>query len=357
MNGSSPEIQAVDLFSGPGGLTLGMKAAGITPLCSVELRPDAVATYKSHTPDCDHYCRDIREVDLKKYRGAAALLYGGPPCQPFSTGGLRKGSKDTRDMLPAFLAAVETVVPDAVVMENVPGLIVQSRIHYLHDALASLRRMGYLPSWRILNASHYGVPQNRRRLFVVALKTRVFCFPKPTHGPDASLPLVPTSAVVSLTAPLGNPPDCPVVYAKYPDLRPSPYAGQVYNGGGRPIDLAKPCHTILASAGGHKTHWVDTQSVATAYHKHLTEGGEPWKGTVLGARRLTLEESALIQTFPRSLKFAGPRSSQYKQVGDAVPPLLAEHLARAIVRQMQGENPDAATHLPSMESPQLLWQS
>ncbi len=260
-------------------------------------------------------------------------------------------------MIPAFLAAVDTVRPDALLMENVPGLLVQSRIHYLHGVLASLRQLGYTPVWRLLNASHYGVPQNRRRLFVVAFKKQVFWFPKPTHGPGTVNALVPTSSVVSIEKPLGEPPECPVVYAKYPDLRPSPYAGQIYNGGGRPIDLSKPCHTILASAGGYKTHWVDTQGIAPKYHSHLKDGGAPWEGSVPGARRLTLEESALIQTFPRSLAFAGRRSSQYTQVGDAVPPMLAEHLGRAIVSQMHGETPSEATHLPSVEAPELLWQA
>ncbi len=344
-------VLAVDLFSGPGGLTLGMKAAGVEPICAVEMRPEAVETYKKHTPDAEHHCKDIREVSFLKYRGAARLLYGGPPCQPYSTGGLRKGSKDGRDMIPAFLAAINEVKPEAVVMENVPGLVVASRIHYLYGVLQSLQLLGYTPAWRVLNASHYGVPQNRRRLFVVALKGRSFWFPKPTHGPDADRPVVPTSSVVSISEPLGEPPDCPVVYAKYPDTRPSPYAGQLYNGGGRPIDLSKPCHTILASAGGYKTHWVDTEDVAPKYHQHLRAGGAPWEGAVPGARRLTVEESALIQTFPAWLTFAGKRSAQYTQIGDAVPPMLAEQLARAVLAQMEGGNADESTHLPSMGAP------
>ncbi len=333
-----------------------MKEAGVEPICAVEKRPEAVETYKKHTPDAEHYCRDIREVDLAKYRGAARLLYGGPPCQPFSTGGLRRGSTDSRDMLPAFLAAVETVQPEAVLMENVPGLVVASRIHYLHGLLDSLRKMGYMPAWRVLTASHYGVPQARRRLFIVGLKDRMFWFPRPTHGPDTDKPLVPASTVVSIAKPLGLPPDCPVVYAKYPDLRPSPYAGQLYNGGGRPINLSRPSPTILASAGGYKTPWVDTQDIAPKYHRHLHEGGLPWEGSVPGARRLTIEESALLQTFPKWLTFAGKRSVQYTQVGDAVPPMLASHIARALIAQMEGAVPDESTHFQPLTSTELLWQ-
>ena len=251
-------------------------------------------------------------------------------------------------MLPAFLAAIETVQPDAVFMENVPGLVVASRIHYLYGVLNSLRKLGYVPAWRVVNASQYGVPQNRRRLIVVGLKGRSFWFPRPTHGTDAPKPLIPASSVLSLKRPLGEAPACPVVYAKYPDLRPSPYAGHIYNGGGRPIDLSRPCPTILASAGGYKTHWVDTENIAPKYHEHLFGGGAPWEGEVPGARRLTVEESALLQTFPPSLTFAGRRSAQYTQIGDAVPPMLAEHLGRALVAQMQGDTPDESTHLPPL---------
>lgn len=348
-------LRALDLFSGPGGLTLGLKEAGIEPIAAVESRPEAVATYKKHTADAEHYCKDIREVDVSKYRGAARLVYGGPPCQPFSTGGLRKSTSDKRNMIPAFLAAIAAVRPEVVLMENVPGLVVASRIHYLHDILGQLKKLGYQTSYRVLNAAHYGVPQKRRRLFVIASKGKAFWFPKPTHGPGTGTPMVATSTVVHPDRPLGEPPDCPVVYAKYPDLRPSPYAGQIYNGGGRPIDLNEPCHTILASAGGYKTHWVDTENVAPRYNRHLKNGGKPWEGSVPGARRLTIEESALIQTFPPWLTFSGSRSAQYSQVGDAVPPLLARIVGQSLLRQLNGLRPDESDHLPPIVAPGMLW--
>jgi DNA (cytosine-5)-methyltransferase 1 len=104
----------------------------------------------------------------------------------------------------------------------------------------------------------------------------------------------------------------------------------LFNGGGRPIDLGAPCHTILASAGGNKTHFIDTLGLVPAYHAHLSKGGKPRTGTLEGGRRLTPEESALIQTFPRATKFCGARSSRYTQIGNAVPPLLAEALGRTL---------------------------
>ena len=347
-------MQAVDLFSGPGGLTLGLKRAGVIPICSVERNKDAVATYKLHTPGIEHHADDIRSVDLGRYRGQADLLYGGPPCQPFSTGGLRKGSKDERDMIPAFLAAVAGVQPKVVLMENVPGLLVQSRRHYLDKLLADLTALGYQPSWRVLLAADYGVPQKRRRLFIVAFRDHTFWFPKPTHGPGGSKPHVAAGTILK-HEPYGEPNNCLVSYAPDIDIRPSPYAGHVYKGGGRPIDLACPCPTVYASAGGNKTHWVDTLNIVPEYHRHLMAGGKTREGIVPGARRITVEESSLIQTFPKSMKFCGSRSSQYTQVGDAVPPLLAQVLGTAIIAQFNGKTPHEQTHYPSAETQPLFW--
>lgn len=333
-------IKAIDLFSGPGGLTLGMKRAGIETIACVEKRKDAVDTYTRHTPDAIHFADDVRKVDFAQFRGKVDLVYGGPPCQPFSTGGLRRGKADARNMFPEFLRALDEIKPSAFLCENVPGLATKSRIENLTELLLELELRGFKVVWNVVSAADYGVPQKRKRLIIVGLRDAEFLYPSATHGPGRAMPHVPTSAVVSKEAPLGEPPDCPVVYAKFPDPRRNPYAGHVYNGGGRPIDLDAPCHTILASAGGYKTHWVDTLDIAPEYTAHLMEGGEPREGHVPGARRLTVRESALIQSFPAAMEFVGSRSSQYTQVGDAVPPDLAEALARALVHQMEGRAVD-----------------
>jgi DNA (cytosine-5)-methyltransferase 1 len=136
--------------------------------------------------------------------------------------------------------------------------------------------------------------------------------------------------VLDASAPTGEPNPAIVTYALRPSLRPGPYHGHLYNGGGRPVDLARPAPTLLASMGGNKTPWVDTLGVVPEYHAHLLAGGEPRSGRVPGARRITVEEAAQLQGFPKGAVFAGPRSSQYRQVGNAVPPLLAEHIGRAL---------------------------
>lgn len=323
---------------------MGLKKAGISPVLSIEKSKDAVDTYSNHT-GCEHYCGDIQDFNFAKLRKKVDIIYGGPPCQPFSTGGLRKAQNDSRDMIPFFLKAIEEIRPYVFLMENVPGLAVKSRLHYLNNILSSFEALQYKVNWRILHAVDYGVPQKRKRLIVVGCRDSLLFFPKPTHGPDTENEYVESGSLLSKDKPIGTPPASRVKYAKYPDLRKSPYAGHLYNGGGRPVNLQEPCHTILASAGGYKTHWVDTLDIAPKYHKYLMDGGKPKEGYVDGARRLSVEESALLQTFPGDLVFCGSRSSQYTQVGDAVPPKLAYAIGKAVVEQINGTNIDWGNYI------------
>jgi DNA (cytosine-5)-methyltransferase 1 len=291
--------------------------------------------------------QDICEIDFRQYWGHLDTIVGGPPCQPWSLGGLRRGHADPRDGIPQFTRALYEASPRAFVLENVAGLAkgeTRSTFELIIRVLSGERpladllgdqvdkeaRLDYTVNWRVLQAADYGVPQNRQRLFVVGVREGTsFPWPAPTHGPGRPLAHVPAGSVISPEV-LGEPNPSIVTYASNPSLRPDPYHGQIYNGGGRPIDLAKPAPTMLASMGGNKTPWVDTQGVVPNYHAHLMAGGQPRSGKVPGARRITVAEAASLQTFPAWLRFAGSRSSQYRQVGNAVPPALA----RAVARQL-----------------------
>lgn len=331
------EMKAIDLFSGPGGLSIGLKRARIEIKACVENNKDAIETYMNHDSKAEHINKDIREICFEHYRGKIDIVVGGPPCQPFSVGGLRKGKSDKRDMIPEFIRCLDQIKPEAFIMENVPGLTFRKALPYFNSVLQKLKSSGFLLNWAILNSADYGIPQKRKRLIVLGARNSHLRFPAPSRGPAGNLPYVKALDVLG-NEPIGESPNCPVKYAKYPDLRPSPYAGHLYNGGGRPIDPEGPCHTILASSGGYKTHWIDTEGVAPQYHTHLCSGGEPWEGEVKGARRLSVEECAILQTFPRDMVFLGKRSSQYRQVGDAVPPDLAHVIGTAVLSQLSNNH-------------------
>ncbi|HEX4345776.1 MAG TPA: DNA cytosine methyltransferase [Solirubrobacteraceae bacterium] len=323
-------LPVVDLFCGAGGLSLGLTRVGFVPVAAVEIDHYACETYRSLHPRTDLLHADIRQVSFRRLRGEVAVVVGGPPCQPFSTGGLRRGAEDPRDGFPAFLHVLDEVQPDGVLIENVAGLGRGSTAAYLRALLDELADRGFVVSWTTLAATDFGVPQRRERVFIVGTRNGRFDFPLPTHGPGRRHPWLPAGSVLSVDEPFGDPNRSIVTYARKPDLRPSPYDGLLFNGGGRPIDLAAPARTILASAGGNKTPFVDTLRIVPAYHAHLMDGGRPRSGRVEGARRITVAESAALQTFPGEARFAGPRSAQYTLVGNAVPPCLAEAVGGAL---------------------------
>lgn len=319
---------AVDLFSGAGGLSLGLEAAGIESVCAVEIMKDAAATYSALFPRAVVHNCDIAEVDFHAYRGVDVVA-GGPPCQPFSVGGLRRGQQDQRDFLPEFVRAVLEIQPRAFIMENVPGLI--SFAPYLRSVLAPLFDLYKVSEPQVVNAADYGVPQSRRRLVIIGNREGVE-FKMPPGSPNAH---VPAGSVLTAT-PLGESNPSKIIFAKNPDLRPNPYHGHLFNGGGRAIQLDKPSPTILASAGGNKTHFLDLEDRIPAYHAHLARGGAVATGELQGARRITVAESAALQSFPSGMTFAGRRSSQYTQVGNAVPPKLAQAVSEELIERVLG---------------------
>lgn len=330
-------IYTLDLFSGAGGLSLGFAAGGFKTLAAVEIDKSSVETFSIHTPRAEIFDTDICDVSFKNLKGKVDLVIGGPPCQPFSSGGLRAADLDHRDMVPEFIRAVEEVHPFAFVMENVPGLAVNDRISYLNSIILHLTSLGYQVTWKILKAEEYGVPQKRRRLFLVGMKDRTFIFPKPSHGDLAGLRSFIKVKDLITKGPRGIPNPSRVFYAKKVALRPSPYHGLLFNGGGRALDFEQPAPTIISSAGGNKTHFVDTLGIVPDYHAYLMNGGIPREGSVPGCRRVTVLESALLQSFPECIQFAGPISSQYRQVGNAVPPVLAEALGKSLYEQMNSK--------------------
>lgn len=335
-------ISFLDLFAGAGGLSIGLHTAGFEPIGAVEIMEDAAKTYEGHH-DVEVDRRRLEEIperELRALRGKVPLVAGGPPCQPWSTGGLRRGDEDDRDGFTGMFRALDLIKPDAFIVENVAGLECGKTRSYFLGLLHVLEDvLGYKVKAQTLNAADYGVPQQRHRTFIVGLREGQFKFPTPTHGPGCSKPWG-TAGDVLTDEPMGDPNPAIVTYAKNPDLRPSPYDGLLFNGGGRPINLNAPARTILASAGGNKTPFIDTLGIVPEYHATLWDAkrGKPREtykeairvGLVPGARRITVAESAALQTFPEGMEFEGRRSSQYTQVGNAVPPKLATAVGRAV---------------------------
>lgn len=322
--------EAVDLFAGAGGLSLGLQAAGFEIRGAVEHDGDAAATFRHLHPGAKLHEGDIAAADYSDFEGLD-LVAGGPPCQPFSVGGKRLAEDDPRNGFPQFIRAVREIRPKAFLFENVAGAVSSTKRPYFEWMLRELQACGYRAVWTCINAADFGVAQRRLRVFAVGLRSHAtFEFPPPSHGSDGDEEWIPARSVLDPHRPLGTPNTAKITYARRPDLRPSPYDGHLFNGGGRPLDLERPSPTLLASMGGNKTPWIDVLNVVPAYHASLLNGELPRSGEVLGARRLTVCEAALIQGFPAGVSFVGRQSSQYRQIGNAVPPVLAHRIGEAL---------------------------
>ncbi|HEY8782275.1 MAG TPA: DNA cytosine methyltransferase [Mucilaginibacter sp.] len=288
----------LDLFAGCGGLSLGFEAVGYKTI-GFEMDASASDTYNKNL---NGKCHTIK-LDIEFGYPKAEIIIGGPPCQPFSVGGNQRGIEDARDGFPIFIDAVKKLQPKVFMFENVRGLLYTNK-WYFELVIKELRKLGYLISYRLLNAVSYGVPQNRERLFVIGHKTK-FDFPKrgnrKTIVGDAIGDLMYQSSSESkfLTSSMDQ------YVAKYEK------ASACIN----PRDLYpdRPARTLtcrnLAGATG------DMQRV------RLKDGRR---------RRLTIQEASRLQSFPDWFEFIGNETSQFNQIGNAVPPLLAWHLANAI---------------------------
>jgi DNA (cytosine-5)-methyltransferase 1 len=288
----------LDLFAGCGGLSLGFEAAGFKTV-GFEMNPDAAKTYNRNLKGECH----TEKLDLDFVYPKADIVIGGPPCQPFSVGGNQHGVNDARNGFPMFIDAINKVKPRIFMFENVRGLLYSNK-WYLDIVLEQLKDLGYSIEMQLLNAVNYGVPQNRERLVVIGHNAK-FGFPetektKTTVG-DAIADLMQTVPVESkfLTAAqdvyIGN-------YER---------ASKCIN----PRDLYadRPARTLtcrnLSAATG------DMQRVK------LPDGRR---------RRLLIREAARLQSFPDNFVFEGNETSQYNQIGNAVPPLMAYKIALSV---------------------------
>lgn len=291
-------FNAIDLFAGCGGLSLGFESCGIRTT-GYEMEPDYVATYRANLAG---HCECVR-LDTKQEYPDVSVVIGGPPCQPFSVGGKQLGLKDSRDGFPVFVDAVEKTNPDIWVFENVRGLLYRNK-HYFDEILARLKGLNYIVEYRLFNVVNHGVPQNRERLIVVGHRGE-FHFPSEERYTVAAGEALEELACVV-------PDDAKFLTASM-DRYVANYEKASKCVTPRDLHLDRPARTLtcrnLAGATG------DMQRI------RLPDGRR---------RRISVREAARLQSFPDWFAFQGTETSQYYQVGNAVPPLFARKIAESV---------------------------
>ncbi len=381
-------LRSVELFSGAGGLALGMAKSGFQHEMLVELNRDAIDTLirnhdegQAQIKDCNIKHDDIKNISFEGYKGRISVVAGGPPCQPFSLGGKHKAFNDHRDLFPQAVRAVREAQPESFIFENVKGLLRKnfsayfgyiilqltypnmikddeesweshlSRLEEIHTK-GNYQELKYNVVFRLLNAADYGVPQRRERVFIVGFRSDLgveWSFPKATHSQDALLwdqwgtgdywkrlnvpkserPVV-NETIKKLSSKLYN------RYCLFqPEEKPWVTVREVIS------DL--PCpksnngfnnHEFKDGAKsypGHTGSPIDEPSKTLKAGDHGVPGGENMIRFNNGSiRYFTVREAARIQTFPDDYHISGAWGECMRQIGNAVPVRLAEIVAKSV---------------------------
>lgn len=327
---------SVELFAGAGGLALGMEKAGFSHILLNEIEPDACATLRNNRPDWNILEQDVRTVSFEQYRGKVDFLSGGFPCQAFSYAGKQGGFNDTRGTLFFELArAVKEIQPKVFMGENVKGLVAHDGGKTLETIKNVIKELGYtLVEPRVMRAILYQVPQKRERLILVAIRNDIadkvrFNWPDPFHRIMTLRDAFYKGELYDTDVP-------PSVGQKYPEKKRKVMELVPMGGYWRdlPVEIQKEYMGGSFELEGGKTGMARRLSLdepsltlTCAPAQKQTERCHPTE-----TRPLTVREYARIQTFPDDWKFAGKISSQYKQIGNAVPVNLAYAIGRSLIR-------------------------
>ena len=333
-------VRAISLFSGAGGMDLGFRRAGVKVVWANDFNLSACETYRANLGDEIRY-GPIADFDYRSLP-SCNLVFGGPPCQGFSVAGKMDPDDPRSQLVFEFQKVVEVKRPRFFVMENVAALGRLAKFAAVRERLLEgYGRMGYNVQFKILNSQYYFTPQRRERLIMIGTTGRAceIMFPCP------STELVTSRDVLKKFGPpgsIGNQGVCEarISCAKNPVLRSSPYAGMLFNGLGRPIDLDRPCQTLPASMGGNKTPILDTRRLRNPdapdwlrmLHAKAMRGVDISRLKIPPfVRRITVSEAAALQGFPPDFRFCGSKGEQYKQIGNSVPPPFARAIAECIM--------------------------
>lgn len=355
--GDIPEIVALSFFSGAMGLDIGMKNGGISALLACEFNKYCRMTIAANEPDMaligdiNKYEPDeiLRMANIPEGR-KVDVIFGGPPCQAFSTAGARRALADERgNVFLRYIEIVEKIRPTYVVIENVRGLL-SAPYPYKDIAepikggalcviLDRLKEAGYTISFELYNAANFGAPQIRERVVMIGkLGGAKVPYLSPTHDESGRYGLLPW---ITLREAVEDIEDKPHHYVEFPEKRLKFYRmlkeGQYWKD--LPKDIQEEAMGATLKLGGGKTGFFRRVAFSRPSPTLVTDPTMPATDLCHPTenRPLSVEEYSRIQGFPDDWEICGPINEQYKQIGNAVPIKLGEAIARTIIADMNGE--------------------
>lgn len=370
--GEKNRFTCIDLFAGAGGFAEGFLRAGVDILLANDIWEPASLTYRENHKDIDFILKDIYDLDgkellkrLKLGQGELDIIIGGPPCQGFSTVGKRNKNDPRNSLFKEYLRIVNILKPKIFVMENVTGILSMERGRVLKNIISSFRDIGYKIQYRVLNAADYGVPQIRERVIFIGTRLDIdIIFPKPTHTSSIEMNFLEGKLKphITLWEAIG---DLPRIEAnekateyimepqnEYQRARREGSKGLTLHESGKHspklIKMMKyipegasvweiediPKDLIPTSGYGNTYARLDSKLPGMTITRNFSCISSSRCIHPFSNRGLTAREAARIQSFDDKYTFIGNKSDVALQIGNAVPPLLAESIGKSIVKML-----------------------
>ena len=312
-------MNSLELCAGAGGQALGLERSGFEHEALVEIDVPACATLRLNRPQWNVIEGDLGLFDARPYRGVD-LVAGGVPCPPFSKAGKQLGANDERDMFPQAIRIVDETRPQAVMLENVRGLLDTVFADYRQNISRQLKAMGYWSDWHLFNAADFGVSQLRPRVVCVAIRNEVAPF---FRWPAPSLKLPPTVGVLLHDLMKANGWHGADAWQQRANrIAPTLVGGSKKHGG---PDLGPTRSRLAWAALGVDGRGLANEAPAADFE---------------GMPRLTVRMCARVQGFPDDWQFTGKKTPSYRQVGNAFPPPVAHAVSAQIASAIE----HAASH-------------
>lgn len=347
-------LKVIDLFCGAGGLSCGFERAGYRILLGIDNDKMALETFKANHKGAQTICGDITEVsyekDIKPLLGGQIVdvIIGGPPCQGFSLSGPRNFDDPRNKLYLSYIRLVKEIQPRAFVIENVPGLVALFDGQVKDSIIERFSEMGYTMKYKILCAADYGVPQNRKRVVFVGLKDPNLDFAYPPTTQDQVTCEMALSDLPPLEDTLGE------EIQSYATAPQNEYQRIMREKSSTVINHIAATHSekvqhiisLVPDGGNYKDlpeEYINTRNFHVAWTRFASQKPAPTIDT--GHRHHfhykynrvpTVRECARIQSFPDDFHFLGNKTQQFRQVGNAVPPLMAEKIAEQLAIALGG---------------------
>lgn len=338
---SKPTLNFIDLFSGAGGLSCGLELAGMKCVLGVDMDKHAIETFKANHHFAETYCGSIVDLSAAKIKSLTGnqeihAVVGGPPCQGFSTVGLGNPNDTRNSLFKEFIRVVKVTNPSYVVIENVTGLLAKKNEKTIQEIFKIFNKMGYTLDVQVLSSENYGVPERRRRTIILGSKiNKTITFPKMQ------------SKIMTVGDALKNLKNVSGKYFNH-DIE----AAYIKN------DLDRARIACIPEGKGvryeidEKTYFKSKKLKLNVNWKELRENRfrqtkfqrldrKKPSPTIMTHRHnyfhptenryLTQREAAALQSFPNDFKFYGTLSAQWRQIGNAVPPLLGKAIGEAVL--------------------------